>query len=437
MKLLFFDDHYVAARPNIERRYFRPEKLGEFHDGTDQLQLYTSYFYDPTVGKYRLYYEAPIPGLGTEVRTLKLYEADSAEALLGGQAVRREVVLPQEHHGIHGCSVLLNLAAPAERRYLMVGNAYAEDKKKRYFCRAFSADGLTFTDLERIDPTCQGSDYKDTYNSVYYNPHTEEYVATTRCTIMDRRVAVIRSKDGKEWSKPRLLLHPTSDGNFGTQYYALGVSRLEGVFYGILWRFITDLDHPDFTDMGGQMENDLLYSYDGDCFTPTGLAPLCRRPAPPEYGCSQLWLLNMVEQGDRYILCGGATNIDHGAAYGDDKFAVTVFYAIRKDGFCALGGDSEKSIVYTKPFIYEGGPIRLNYDAKAGQLAVAILDANGTPVAGFDFADAAPLTGTEQVDAPLPFDTEPLCGKRIRFAFRLNGAKLYAVTFEGRPDFHG
>ena len=86
MKLLVFDDHYVAARPNIERRYFRPEKLGEFHDGTEQLQLYTSYFYDPTVGKYRLYYEAPIPGLGTEARILKLYEADSAEALLGGQA---------------------------------------------------------------------------------------------------------------------------------------------------------------------------------------------------------------------------------------------------------------------------------------------------------------------------------------------------------------
>jgi len=71
-KLCFFDDYYVAARPKTVRRTFAPQKLGEFHDAAALLQLYTSFFYDPSVNRFRLYYEAPIPGKGTEVRRLFL-----------------------------------------------------------------------------------------------------------------------------------------------------------------------------------------------------------------------------------------------------------------------------------------------------------------------------------------------------------------------------
>ena len=275
------------------------------------------------------------------------------------------------------------------------------------------------------------NDYKDTYNSVYYNPYTNEYVATTRMATMDRRIAQITSADGKNWSRPRLILHPHEHN---TQYYAMGVSHVDGIFYGLLWRFVTNGDP---SDMNGYMENDLMYSYDGYCFTPTGLSPVCNRPDPPEYGCKQLWLLNMAQEGDNLILCGGATNIDHGASYGNSKFAVTSFYSIRKDGFCALFGKSRDSIVCTKPFLLEGD-IFINFSAD-GRLLFAITDADGRAIEGYDFCDCVGFEKAGGTNNKLKFknaDIAALAGRRIKMRFMLDNARLYSVTVGGRPFLH-
>ena len=82
-----------------------------------------------------------------------------------------------------------------------------------------------FTNAKKIH-----SDYSDTYNSLYYNPHTQEYVITMRAAVMDRRIAQIRSKDFENWSRPEIVLHPTASAGEGMQYYALGVSHTDGVF---------------------------------------------------------------------------------------------------------------------------------------------------------------------------------------------------------------
>jgi len=438
-KLCFFDDYYVAARPKTVRRTFAPQKLGEFHDAAALLQLYTSFFYDPSVNRFRLYYEAPIPGKGTEVRRLFLAEAAQVSDFLSGNVIISAVCGLDEEHGIHGCSVIRNPEAPdANHRYLLLGNAYADDRDKRYFMRAFSADGIAFSEMAPVYPA--GQDYKDTYNSVCYNPYRHEYFATTRVATMDRRIAYIRSRDGVHWTDPELLLHPLSTANIGTQHYALGVSHLNGIFYGLLWRFLTDLDQPDFTDMGGFMENDLLYSYDGHCFISTDCAPVCKRPPEPEYGCKQLWLMNMEEAGDRYILCGGASRIAHGSSYAEnDKFATTVFYDIRRDGFCALEGTGKDSVVYTKPIYFEGGEIALNCDASQGSVSVALIAANGNGIDGFGFDDCIAFSGKDCVNGKLSFRSaslDSLVGKRLRFAIRLENARLYSITFEGRPFIH-
>ncbi len=439
-KLVFFDDFWIAARPGTERRSYSPVKLGEFHDAEASLQIYTSFFYDPSVGKYRLYYEVPIPNRGTEIRILKLAEADRVEDFLTGKVEISAVQGLDEEHGMHGCGVTMNpCEADPAKRYLLLGNAHVDDREKRYFCRSFSADGVNFSKPTRVYPRGEESDYKDTYNSVYYNPYRKEYLATTRCATVDRRIALIRSKDGTVWSKPEMILHPASNGNTGTQYYALGVSQLGGLFYGILWRFITNLDQPDFTDMGGVMENDLLYSYDGHCFIPTGCTPLCERPQPPEYGCEQLWLLNIAEEGDRYILCGGASNVAHGSSYRPKKFAMTVLYEIRKDRFCALEGTGKDSVVYTKPILLEGGEICLNFNALGGSISVAILDHEGKAFPGFGFEDCVSFTHEDSTEGRVRFkhtSADSLIGQRVRFAIRLDGACLYSLSLDGRPHVY-
>lgn len=438
-KLCFFDDYYVAARPKTERKIFAPAKRGEFHDSDALLQLYTSFFYDPYVKKFRLYYEAPIPGKGTEIRMLKIAEAESVDDFISGKAEISVVRGIDDTHGVHGCAVTYNPDAEPSRRYIFIGNNHADDKKLRNFVRAFSSDGKSFYDVAPIFP--DERDYKDTYNSVFYNPYQKEYTVTTRIATMDRRISIIYSKDGIEWTKPRVLIHPLSKGSMGEQHYALGVSHLDGLFYGILWRFITDLDQPDFTDMGGIMENDLLYSYDGNCFIPTDASPVCQRPPVPEYGCKQLWLLNMEREGDKYVLVGGASRIDHGASYEgeNDKFASTVLYDIRKEGFCALEGKGEDSLVYLKPIYFEGGDITVNADASKGKLSLAIIEAGGKPIEGFGFDDCVSMENEDSTARKITFknaDLNSLKGKRVRFALRLDGALLYSIEFEGKPFLH-
>ena len=428
-KLCFFDDYYIAARPGTVRRRFRPKKLGEFFDGTDRLQTYTSFFFDARVGKYRLYYEVPKTPDHTEIRELILAQADCVEDFTNGKAE----LIPIEGldaHGIHGCSVMWDAQT---EQYLLAGNFRADDKKVRRMFTARSTDGVAFFDMKEIY-----HDYSDTYNSLYYNSHTEEYVITMRASLMDRRIAIMRSRDFQTWSCPETLLHPISADGEGMQYYAMGVSEADGVYYGLLWRFMTDIGQADFSDMCGYMENDLYYSHDGIHFSPTGLSPVAERPLPPEYGCSQLWLLNACNTGDgRTVLCGGASRLAHGASYPKhDKFCNTVFYEIPKDGFVALEGFGKSSIVYTKPILMERDELLVNYNATRGEFSMAVLDVDGTPLPGYDFSDCIPMC-ERATDAPICWREsrvrESLVGKRVRFAFRLNSALLWSFTFDGKP----
>lgn len=427
-KLCFFDDYYIAARPGTIRRRFQPKKLGEFMDGTDRLQTYTSFFFDPNVKKYRLYYEVPKNQQSTEIRELILAQADSVEDITNGKA-ELIPISGLDENGIHGCSVIWD---EKSGQYLLAGNFRANDREARCMFTARSKDGIAFFDMKQL-----WCDYSDTYNSLYYNRHTEEYVITMRAAVLDRRIAVMRSKDFLTWTEPEVILHPISAQGQGMQYYALGVSETEGVFYGLLWRFMTDIGQADFSDMCGYMENDLYYSYDGIHFAPTGLSPVVERPMPPEYGCSQLWLLNACNTKDgRTILCGGASRIAHGSSYPkNDKFCNTVFYEISKDGFVALEGFGSSSVVYTKPILLESDEIFVNYNATRGEFTMAVLNADGTPLSGYDFSDCVPMCESA-TDAPVQWKVKPeesLVGKRVRFAFRLNSALLRSVTIEGKP----
>lgn len=441
-KLCFFDDYYVASRPATVRRYFRPEKIGEFHDEQASLQLYTSFFYDTVRKKYRLYYEKPTGPESTEIRSLMLAEADRAEDLTAGRA--HVTAVEGVGDEIHGASVVFNPDAAPESRYVFFGNvgwrSHSPNPQKSGSAIAFarSADGVHFE-----KPTPFYREMSDTYNGGFYDPYRREYAVTMRATCLDRRVFMMRSADLVHWSEPRPVLLPAADpGGNGVQHYAMGVSHCGGIFYGVLWRYMTDLGLHDPRDMVGYMENDLYYSYDGETFAPSGLSPLVERPLPPEYGCKQLWLLNALEtpEGDRTLLCGGASSICHGSSYAADHFCTTVLYGARRDGFCALEGFGENSVVTTKPFLCEGGELLANYNAAVGDFSVQVLRFGGEVVEGYSFADCDPMAGTDRVRGAVRWggkDLSALAGQRIRFAIRLNAALLWSIEFDGKPYLAG
>jgi len=101
--------------------------------------------------------------------------------------------------------------------------------------------------------------------------------------------------------------------------------------------------------------------------------------------------------------------------------------AIRRHGFVSLSAGWETGCGETKPFLYEGGRLRLNYSTSAaGYVRAWLADAAET------FAipeNAAELYG-DALDEAYPLEEkEELVGKHVRLCFQLKDADVYAYRF--------
>jgi hypothetical protein len=107
-------------------------------------------------------------------------------------------------------------------------------------------------------------------------------------------------------------------------------------------------------------------------------------------------------------------------------------YAIRVDGFVSVNAPLTGGELLTRPFVFRGSRLALNYSTSAaGSVRVEIQDAVGKPLAGFTLADNAELYGdsldqTVQWKSP---DVSSLAGKPVRLRFELRDADLYSFHF--------
>lgn len=106
-------------------------------------------------------------------------------------------------------------------------------------------------------------------------------------------------------------------------------------------------------------------------------------------------------------------------------------YTIRLDGFASYRADYEQKVVCTKPLMFEGNTLTLNFKTSArGYIFVRVLDYYGKPFEGFQsyeiFGDA--------YDRPVLFDSgadlSKLKGKPIRLEFVMSDADIYSMKFE-------
>ena len=106
-------------------------------------------------------------------------------------------------------------------------------------------------------------------------------------------------------------------------------------------------------------------------------------------------------------------------------------HVIRLDGFASYRADYEQKVVCTKPLMFEGDTLTLNFKTSArGYIFVRVLDYYGKPFEGFQsyeiFGDA--------YDRPVLFDSgaelSKLKGKPIRLEFLMSDADIYSMKFE-------
>ena len=108
-------------------------------------------------------------------------------------------------------------------------------------------------------------------------------------------------------------------------------------------------------------------------------------------------------------------------------------YSLRTDGFVSMNAGSSGGEFTTRPFMFSGAELELNYSTSAvGSVRVEILDGHGTPVPGLSLADAPEKFGDE-IDGVFHWngdgDLGRLAGTTVRLHFVLKDADVYAFRF--------
>lgn len=453
-KLSFFDDYWIDFRKGTVRRWFEPTFASSFRDTDFMANSYCSASWCPEVGKYRLWYEVS-PDLANDgVRYLALAESEDGihyriVETNGHEEKRMRHVVFDGVSGLHGTSVMRDPFDPdPARRYKCATMTRMGDRKEKGaspVVLAFSPDGVAWT--ERRDLVAHPYT-SDAFNSLFYNPLKREYGLILRGGYVDRRIAMRTSADLDSWSEPFIVQHPSPAYNSDAiemQFYSMWAGWMDGMFLGLLWRFYTSLTDLDFSKMWGYMETELVYSYDGRYWMPTSGKPVVDRPLPPNYGCAQLSLMGMYENktGDEYVLYGVGSKFIHGTAATNRMFTerlkgdstATVFFRIRKDGFCGIEGLGMGACVITKPMQFVEPKLSFNIRANVGFARFGLMRKDGSFYEGFSYDDCVPFEGDscEVVPQWKEHRLEELAGEQVRVAVELNGAILHAMTVTARP----
>jgi len=282
----------------------------------------------------------------------------------------------------------------------------------------------------------------DSYNVAFWDAHREQYAAFIRIWMPDgthiRSVARLTSQDFLHWSDPPQWLE--YGGAPAEHLYDNNITfypRAPHLFLGLPMRLVggrvkitAGNPLPDQTSVNDTV---LMSSRDGLYF--------------------DRWLEGFIRAGP---LPGGWWNENLCPAWGivatpshmegapdELSFYVNEYYGrarsnlrrhtLRMDGFASLHADAGAGEVVTRPLIFTGRALTMNYETSAiGSVQVEIQTAAGDPISGFGLDDCPPIFGDE-VGAVVRWksgsDVGALAGTPIRLRFRIKDADLYSIRF--------
>lgn len=113
-------------------------------------------------------------------------------------------------------------------------------------------------------------------------------------------------------------------------------------------------------------------------------------------------------------------------------------YTLRLDGFVSAAAKLDGGAVITKPLVFSGDELALNFSSSAaGGIRVALEQPDGSAIPGFTLDDCHPVFGdaTERtVVWKSGSDISSLAGKPVRLQFYLEDADLFAFQFRTKAD---
>ena len=113
-------------------------------------------------------------------------------------------------------------------------------------------------------------------------------------------------------------------------------------------------------------------------------------------------------------------------------------FTYRVDGFVSVKASGGVGRLLTKPLVFEGDRLQVNFATfDQGTLRAELQDAAGNPIPGFTLADSTAVSGDE-IEQVLSWsggaDVGQLAGTPVRVLFELSDAELYSFHFRSVPE---
>jgi hypothetical protein len=296
-----------------------------------------------------------------------------------------------------------------------------------------SADGIEWSLLDDHPRITRGA--FDSHNLAFWDGHTGQYRAYWR--YFDRGVRAIRtatSNDFIQRSKGEDLQYGDAPPEHLYTNAIQRYPRAPHLLIGFPKRFVPSRKTHTGFPMPGVSDGVFMSSRDGlhfhrwpEAFVRPGLQPdrwvnrnnftawgLIETPssldgAPPE--------ISLFSTEGYYR--GPATRLRR--------------YTLRQDGFVSVQASYGGGELTTKPIIFDGARLQINFaTSAAGTVQAELQDADGTPIPGYTLDDCDPQFGDElgrTVTWKDESDLSKLAGKPIRLRFTLKDADLYSFQF--------
>jgi len=314
-----------------------------------------------------------------------------------------------------------------------------------------SADGIHWSKIQEAPVVTKGA--FDSHNTVFWDDAQQRYVMYVRMIENElRHIARSYSTDFLSWSEPEPLTFPDSPPQQMYTNQIMPYPRAPHLLVGLPTRYVTRGMNPHIKELepiavrnkifeisdervGTDLTDSVfISSRDGLAFQRWNEAFL--RPGPEEAG---RWIY-----GDNYIAYGlYETPTDCDPCPNELSFLAHEGYwraehrlrryAIRLDGFVSMNADYGGGEFTTKPLLFDGAALTVNYaTSAAGSLRVEIQDGSGVPIPGFTLEDAVEYYG-DATDQALSWvggaAVQPLAGKAVRLRFVLRDGDVYAFQF--------
>ncbi len=448
---LFVDKFLISEMKNVDLKLHRPERREIVFQGETEWEDNTMSFVRVLQNgdKVRLYYRASMFQQG-EKRVPVMALAESED---GGFSFTRPALGIVEYNGSTKNNILKISEVPNIPPPFIDTNPDC-DPDERYkglsgewkMCFALaSPDGvhwhLMTEDTLKMDGTF------DTVNTSFWDPRIKAYRCFTRyfenidmnaeeVDVLSAKAVSVRaiqsstSKDFIHWEKVK---HNQYSDDYPFQMYTnatIPCPGAEHIYLAFPNRYVQDRivkkDHP-YPGM-----NDALFMSSRDCIRWNRFPEAWIRPGLDEK--------NWTDRNN-YPAWGIIKSSDtEWSMYVSEHYRHPEVrprlrrLSIRPRGFVSVHAKYKGGEFTTKPIIFSGKHLQLNFSTSAiGGIKVELLDKNGKPIPGFGLDDMDEIFGDElerTVAWKSGSDLSKLAGTPIRMRFVLNDADIFAFKFE-------